>query len=41
VDLNIASQKDKILQEAKDMSASQLMERMRLDSNFAKVILNK
>jgi hypothetical protein len=41
VDLNIASQKEKILQEAKDMSASQLMEKMKLDSNFAKIVLDK
>lgn len=41
VDLNIASQKDKILQEAKNMSANQLMEKMKSDSNFAKVILDK
>ena len=41
VDLNIASQKEKILKEAKDMSASQLMEKMKLDSNFAKVVLDK
>jgi hypothetical protein len=41
VDLNIASQKDKILEEAKNMTANQLMDKMRVDSNFAKVILNK
>ena len=41
VDLNIASQKDKILQEAKNMSANQLIEKMKSDSNFAKVILDK
>lgn len=41
VDLNIASQKDKILDEAKNMSAKQLMDRMKVDSNFAKIILDK
>jgi hypothetical protein len=41
VDLGIASQKDKILEEAKNMTANQLMDKMRVDSNFAKVILNK
>lgn len=41
VDLNIGSQKDKILDEAKDMSATELMEKMKVDSNFAKIILDK
>jgi hypothetical protein len=39
VDLNIASQKNKILQEAKNMTASELMEKMKADSNFTKIIL--
>lgn len=41
VDLGIATQKDKILEEAKKMTFDQLTERMRIDSNFAKVVLNK
>lgn len=41
VDLNIGSQKDKILDEAKNMSATELMEKMKVDSNFAKIILDK
>jgi hypothetical protein len=41
VDLNIASQKDKILEEAKNMTANQLMDKMKLDSNFAKIVLDK
>jgi hypothetical protein len=41
VDLNIGSQKDKILEEAKDMSATELMDKMKVDSNFAKIILDK
>lgn len=40
VDFGIASQKDKILEEAKTMTATQLVERMKIDTNFAKVILN-
>ena len=41
VDLNIGSQKDKILDEAKNMSATELMDKMKVDSNFAKIILDK
>ena len=41
VDLGIATQKDKILEQAKTMTASELMDRMKVDSNFAKIILNK
>lgn len=41
VSLNLSNQKDKILDEAKTMTASELMEKMKVDSNFANVILNK
>ena len=41
VDLNLKSQKDKILDEAKTMSASEILERMKIDSNFTKIVLNK
>jgi len=41
VDLGIQSQKDKILQEAKNMSTADLMEKMKSDSTFAKIILNQ
>ena len=41
VDLNIKGQKEKILDEAKNMSAKELMEKMKVDSTFAKVILEK
>jgi hypothetical protein len=41
VDLNIKDQKQKILDEAENMTAKELMEKMKIDSTFAKVILNK
>jgi hypothetical protein len=41
VDLNIKDQKEKILDEAKNMSAKELLEKMKVDSTFAKVILEK
>ncbi len=41
VDFGVANQKDKILEEVKKMSSEQLMEKMKTDSNFAKIILNK
>lgn len=41
VDFGIANQKDKILEEAKQMTTQELMDRMKIDSNFAKIILNK
>jgi hypothetical protein len=41
VDLGIASQKDKILEQAKSMTAEQIMVRMKTDTTFAKVILDK
>lgn len=41
VDLNIKDQKQKLLDEAKNMTAAELMDRMKVDSTFAKVILDK
>lgn len=41
VDLNIKDQKEKILDEAKNMSAQQVIDRIKDDSVFAKIILNK
>lgn len=41
VSLGIQSAKDKILDEAKTLSAIELMQRMKEDSNYAKIILNK
>lgn len=41
VDLNIAGQKDKLLEKAKKMSAEELMAEMKKDTAFAKVILDK
>jgi hypothetical protein len=41
VDLNIKDQKEKILDEANNMSAKELVEKMKVDSTFAKVILDK
>lgn len=41
VDLGIASQKDKVLEEAKKMTSEQILEKIRIDSNFANIILNK
>ena len=41
VDLGIENQKDKILDEAKKMTATELMDRMKVDTTFAKIILNK
>lgn len=41
VELGVMSQKDKILDEAKHMTSQQLLEKMRVDSNFANIILNK
>lgn len=40
VELNINNQKEKILNEAKNMSSSELMEKMKSDTAFAKIILN-
>lgn len=41
VDLNIKDQKEKILEEAKNMSAKELVEKMKVDTTFAKVVLDK
>ena len=41
VDLGIVNQKDRILDEAKQMTTEQLLQRMQVDSTFAKIILNK
>ena len=41
VDLNIKDQKTKILDEAKKMTAQELVEKMKVDTTFAKVILDK
>ena len=41
VDFGIATQKDKILEEAKNMTTTELMEKMKVDTNFAKIVLNK
>jgi hypothetical protein len=41
VDLNIADQKDKLLEKAKKMSAEELMIEMKKDTAFTKVILDK
>jgi hypothetical protein len=41
VDLNIKDQKAKILEEAKNMSAKELMDKMKVDTTFAKIVLDK
>lgn len=41
VDLNIKDQKQKILDQAKEMTAKELVEKMKVDTTFAKVILDK
>jgi hypothetical protein len=41
VDLNIKNQKERILDEAKNMSAKELLEKMKVDTTFAKIVLNK
>ena len=41
VELGIQSQKDKILDEAKSMTTQQLLDKMKIDTNFANIILNK
>jgi hypothetical protein len=40
VDLGISNQKDRMLEEAKKMTTDQLLEKMKTDTTFAKVILN-
>ena len=39
--LKINSQKDKILEQAKAMTANQLLDKIKEDSIFAKIVLNK
>lgn len=41
VDLGIANQKDKILQEAKTLTSEQLLQKLQSDTTFAKIILDK
>ncbi len=41
VDLNIKDQKQKILDEVGNMSAKELMEKMKVDTTFAKIVLDK
>lgn len=41
VDLNLQDQKQKILDQAKEMTAKELVEKMKVDTTFAKVILDK
>lgn len=38
---NSYKNRDKILQEAKNMTTTQLMDRMKVDSTFAKIVLNQ
>lgn len=41
VEMGVMTEKDKILDEAKNMTATEIMERMKTDENFAKIILDK
>ena len=41
VQLGVQSQKDKILEEAKNMTSIEVLDRMKIDSNFARIILEK
>ena len=41
VDLGIQNQKEKILEQAKTMTAMEIVEKMKVDSTFAKVVLEK
>lgn len=41
VELDVRSTKEKILEEAKQMSSDELIKRMATDSNFARVVLDK
>ncbi len=41
VELGIQSQKDKILEQAKSMSAQELIDKMKTDTTLAKIILNQ
>jgi uridylate kinase len=41
VDIGLSAQKEKILEDAKKMTTSELMEKLKTDTSFAKIILNK
>lgn len=41
VELGIASEKDKILEQVKSMSADEVLAKMKVDSNFANIVLGK
>lgn len=41
VKLDLNNSKEKILNEAKQMTTEQLLDKMKIDSNFAKIVLNK
>lgn len=41
VDLNLNSQKDKILEEAKSMTTEQVLNKIKTDSTYAKILLDK
>jgi hypothetical protein len=41
VDLGIANQKDKVLEQVKELSAVELIEKMKVDSNLAKIVMEK
>lgn len=41
VSLGIQTQKDRILEEAKQMTTDQLLEKMKVDSNFAKIVTGR
>ena len=41
VNLNIQSQKEKILDEAKNMSTQEVIDKMKSDTTFTKILLNK
>lgn len=41
VSIDLSTQKEKILQSAKNMTAAELIDKMKVDSNFAKIIINQ
>ena len=41
VNLNLQNQKEKILDEVKNMTGSEVIEKMKVDSNFAKIVQGK
>lgn len=41
VEMNVQSQKEKILESAKQMTTEELLKKMQVDSNFAKIVLDK